>query len=480
MSFRINTNTQAMGALRNLGLTSAEMQKSMTRLSTGLRINSAADDPAGLIVSEQFRAQITGIDQAVRNNQDATNYAKTAEGALNEVNKLLNDARALAVASGNGATLTDSQRQANQQQLNSIVNSINRISSQTSFGNKKLLDGSSGVTATSTGQANVRAMNLSGNFGGNSITGASTVTIAVTTAATRASATGTGLVTAANNMSAAGSATLNGVSFTWSTSDTAADVVGRMNQASDQTGVTARITAGNVLELTSRGFGTDAKVNFVDSSGVFGFTGNTVNAAGTNAVADVTIDTNGTATGGLTTVTFNAGSGLTLRDNSGNTIQLTEAYGSATSVAAARGQVTVGSASFQIGANSGETATLSIGNFAASNLGRNTVSGLDLSNLSFLTDSGASDALKVIDSAISEVSSARGQIGNFIRNTLESNVRSLGVQRENLSASESAIRDIDVANEMTNYTKLQILQQSGISMLAQANSAPQSVLSLLR
>ena len=136
-----------MGALRNLGLTSAEMQKSMTRLSTGLRINSAADDPAGLIVSEQFRAQITGIDQAVRNNQDATNYAKTAEGALNEVNKLLNDARALAVASGNGATLTDSQRQANQQQLNSIVNSINRISSQTSFGNKKLLDGSSGVTA---------------------------------------------------------------------------------------------------------------------------------------------------------------------------------------------------------------------------------------------------------------------------------------------------------------------------------------------
>ena len=112
MSFRINTNVLAMNTLRNLGNSGIEMEKAMTRLSTGLRINSAAEDPAGLIASEQFRAQLAGIDQAVRNNQDATNYAKTAEGALSEVNKLLNDARALAVASASGATLTDAQRQA--------------------------------------------------------------------------------------------------------------------------------------------------------------------------------------------------------------------------------------------------------------------------------------------------------------------------------------------------------------------------------
>src|SRR5262245_48195255 len=117
MSFRVNTNIEAMGALRNLGQTGYEYSKSISRLSTGLRISSAADDPAGLIISENFRAQIGGLEQALRNNQDAVNYAKTAEGALDEVNKLLRDARALAVASGNSGTLSSEQLQANQSQL---------------------------------------------------------------------------------------------------------------------------------------------------------------------------------------------------------------------------------------------------------------------------------------------------------------------------------------------------------------------------
>src|SRR5688572_23173199 len=128
MSFRVNTNVAAMNALRNVGATNMEFAKSIARLSTGLRINSAADDPAGLIISENFRAQIAGIDQAIRNSQDAVNYAKTAEGALDEVNRLLRDARALAVAAGNSATLSDEQNQANQRQMSSIVASISRIS----------------------------------------------------------------------------------------------------------------------------------------------------------------------------------------------------------------------------------------------------------------------------------------------------------------------------------------------------------------
>ena len=127
---------------------------------------------------------------------------------------------------------------------------------------------------------------------------------------------------------------------------------------------------------------------------------------------------------------------------------------------------------FQIGSNSGQTASLSIGNFSASTLG---ISALDLTSAS-----GASTALTAIDTAIDTVTKARGDIGSFQRNTLESNIRSLGIAKENLSATESTIRDTDVASEMTNFTKLQILQQAGMSMLAQANSAPQSVLSLLR
>ncbi len=476
-SFRINTNTTAMSALRNLGTTGMEMSKSMTRLSTGMRINSASDDPAGLIVSESFRAQIGGIDTAIRNNQDATNYAKTAEGALNEVNKLLNDARSLAVTSGNGAVLTDSQRQANQQQLNSIIESVNRISSQTSFGDKKLLDGSSGVQAGIANSARYSGINLSGNFGGNAITGGGLVTVNVTTAAEQATVASTatfGALTSA--VATATTLSVNGVSFGVNAGDSISSVLSKINNGSQQTGVTATLGSGGELSFTSEKYGAGANVTVVDSGSVL-FSA-PASDSGVNAVADVSIDVNGATAGGLTTVTFDQGTGLDLRDTAGNSISL-NAPGNATGAALA-GQTSVGSATFQIGANSGQTAALSIGNFSAASLGTGAVSGKDLGNLSMLSDSGAADALKVIDKAIGQVSESRGRIGNFVRNTLETNVRSLGVQRENLAASESSIRDVDVAQEMTNYTKLQILQQSGMSMLAQANQAPQSVLSLLR
>ena len=139
----------------------------------------------------------------------------------------------------------------------------------------------------------------------------------------------------------------------------------------------------------------------------------------------------------------------------------------------------VGSSNFQIGGNANETASLSLTNMAAPELGKNVVSGKNMSNLDLTTSSGATDALKVIDKAISDVSEVRGRVGSFTRNVLESNVRSLGIARENVAATESAIRDVDLAAEMTVFTKLQILQQSGLAILAQANAAPAAVLALL-
>lgn len=135
---------------------------------------------------------------------------------------------------------------------------------------------------------------------------------------------------------------------------------------------------------------------------------------------------------------------------------------------------------FQIGGNAGQTTNLSLGNFVASQLGGDAVTGLNMSNLDVTTSAGANDAIKVIDAAIDQVSKSRGDIGSFQRNVLESNIRALGTAKENLSATESQIRDTDVAEEMTNFTKLQILQQSGMAVLAQANQAPQAVLALLR
>lgn len=472
-----------MGALRNLSTTNTGFSQSMGRLSTGQRINSAADDPAGLIVSESFRAQLVGMDQALRNNQDAINYTKTAEAALDEVNRLLRDARSLTIASSNTATLSDSQRQANQNQLNSIINSITRIAQTTSYGTRKILDGSAGTVAASTSSANVSAIAFSGVFGGAAITGNSAITVNVTTAAQRATTAGDTdfrLFTNATETVTAGSFMVNGVTFTTSSSDTITDVVARINEASAQTGVTASWNAGGSrVVFTTANYGSAATINLVDSNGVLRTAAGSESRAGVDAVADVSVDVNGSAAGGLTTVSFASGSGLNLRDIYGNTLTLTE-NGNLATAAAGWGQVTAGSAQFQIGANADQLTSLSLGNFASSELGRGIVGGLDMSNIKILSAADSTNALRVIDKAIEDVSSARGNIGNFMRNVLESNVRSLNIQKENLSATESSIRDIDLASEMTNLTRFQILQQSGIAMLAQANQAPQAVLSLLR
>lgn len=479
MSFRINTNLQAMSALRSLGMTTEDASRSMNRLSTGLRINSAADDPAGLIASESFRAQISGIQQAVRNNQDAVNYAKTAEGALDEVNRLLRDARALAVASANTGSLTDEQRVANQNQLTSIAASIDRIASQTAFGTKKLLNGSAGVTGNVTLATNFSAISFTGTFNNQAITTNSAVTVNVTTTAQRADLTGTQAFTNATDLVGAGSFSINGKTFTTSATDTVSSTLALINGATGQTGVFATWTTTQGFRLQTLGYGANARIDLTDSGAVLQSAVGSASDTGVNAIATVSVNPDGA---GAVSVTFTGGrngyDGLTISDAAGNSIRITEG-GNVTGTVLA-GQLVVGSAQFQIGSNSGETASLSLSNFSASQLGTTAVSGLNMGNLDLSTATGASDAIKVIDAAVSQVGRSRGYIGSFVRNTLESNTRSLQVQSENLSATESSIRDTDFAAEMTRFTKLQILQQSGMAMLAQANSAPQTILSLLR
>jgi flagellin len=301
----------------------------------------------------------------------------------------------------------------------------------------------------------------------------------VTTAAEKAIITGSRTFALATTTVSAGSFTLNGKTFTTAATDTVSDVVADINNASDSTGVTASWAAAGGVVLRSTAYGSNQAVNLSDANGVLLSAAGTTTDAGVDAVASIEIDSNGSTAGGVVTVTFDKGKGLLLRDNEGNSMNLTE-NGNLTTAATAVGQLTVGVSQFQIGANSGQTANLSLGNYAAGQLGAGAVSGKTMANLDITTASGAADALKVIDKAVSEVSSARGQIGNFQRNVLESNIRSLGVAKENLAATESTIRDTDIAAEMTNFTKQQILQQAGLSVLAQANSAPQSVLSLLR
>ncbi len=477
MSFRINTNLNSINSLRNLGMTNIEASKSMNRLSTGLRIQDSSDDPAGLIFSESFRAQISGTEQAIRNNQDALNFAKTAEGALDEISRLMREARTLAVGSGNNATLTSDQKGAYQTQMNNLLSSIDRVANNTQFGKIKLLDGSSGVNAVVVNATNIASISLGGKIGTQSITADGAVTVNVTTAATKASHSGTNAVAAASlaayQAAAVGSAesfSINGVTFSVGATETWGQVAQKINAQSATTGVTAETTYGGGngnITLRSTKYGANAEINLVDATGVINSAASSNSVTGVNAVATVTV-------GSLTGVTFTGGQvgsdGLTMTDANGNRVVLTEAGNVTGSVTA--GQVQVGSSTFQVGANAGQTETLSLGSFTTSALG--------LTSIDVTTAAGVSSALDAFDAALDDLNRRRGNIGSFMRNTLESNIRSLGISKENLSATESAVRDLDFAEEMTKMTKYQVLQQSGMAMLAQANQAPQQVLSLLR
>lgn len=467
-----------MNALRNLNVTGMKFGKSINRLSTGLRINTAADDPAGLIASENFRAQISGVSQAIRNSQDALNYTKTAEGALDEISRLMREVRSLAVASANTGTLSATQLQANQTQVDLIIKSIDRIAQQTEFGRKKMLDGSAGIDTIVVDSANISTITLGGELGTGTISANGAVDVNVTTAATIANHTGSRGVTVASEalflaatVAQAGNFSINGHRFTVEATDTYGEVINQINAATAETGVRAQakdIGGGDFsVDLFQTAYGSNNEIALVDASAVLQAATGTVTVAGVDAIATVTV--------GALSATFTAGAngndGLTMTDAKGNKVRLTIA-GNTVANHANAGQVTVGTAQFQIGGNAGQTTLLSIPNFGASALG---FSGIDLT-----TASGATSAIQTVDDAIDGLNLKRGEIGSFMKYILESNIRSLGVTKENLSATESMIRDTDIAEEMTNFTKLQILQQSGLSVLAQANQAPQSVLSLLR
>ncbi|MFO0044332.1 MAG: flagellin [Armatimonadota bacterium] len=472
MSFRINNNIGAQRAFNSVSQTNYEIGKSMNRLSKGLRIADASDDPAGLISSELFRAQLSSMDQAMRNNNEALNYAKTAENGLGEMNKLLSDARSLAVASGNSATLTATQLSANQDQLNSIVSSINRIAGSVTYSGRKLLDGSAGVTTQVSNGSKVSGFSFGGTANTTTITQSGMITINQTVAATAATYTSTS--TLSTGVVTTGNVALNGVQFTLAAGSSLASVAAQFNAASGQTGVTAAVGTNNIV-FTQTQTGTNRSVNFTDQNGSLSTAANTqARAVGVDATATISV--------GGQSVLFTGGQqgadGLTLQDINGNKLNITS--GGNTVNTQLLGQVVAADSTFQIGFERTTTANLSLRNMSAGQLGSGVVSGLTVNNLDVTTSTGSQNALAVLDKAIDEVSQMRGRIGNFQRNVVETQQRSLSSMRENLSNSESSIRDLDVAAEMTNYTKFQVMQQAGLSILGQANQQGQNVLSLLR
>lgn len=481
-----------MTALRHLSDTNDSVNVSIDRLSTGLKINSAADDPAGLIISEGMQSQIKGTQQAIQNSQNAVNMSKTADGAMSEVQNLLQNIRTVAVAAANSAVVDSAQLQADQQQIQSTIQSINRIASSTAWGQKKLLDGTAGVQANVTDSTNVAGIYMGSSFGGSAI-GTGPVTVQVTTQAKQTTLSNNKTFANASALVGAGSFVINGQTFTTDgVTSTLQNVITQINSQSGTTGVSASAVpsgANVVLQLQSLNYGSQFPIHYFDAGALFNTAANPApTVAGTDAVASVTAPiVSSTGVASTLTQTFTGGvntgdTGLRLSDTSGNIISLTQAGNSSASLAAGAsvGVISSNGVRFQIGPDSTDSVLFSMPNVGATQLGTTVVAGQSLATVNVTTQAGATQAINIIDAANTQLSQMRGSLGSFQQDFLQSTVRTLNVANENLNSSESYIRDTDIASEMTNYTKEQILQQSGMAILAQANSQPQQVLQLLK
>lgn len=391
---RINQNVMAFNAHRNLSSTSVQMGKSLEKLSSGFRINRAADDAAGLVISNRLRAQISGLRVASRNAQDGISVVQTAESSLNEVQSMLNRMRDLAVQSANTGSNDSAARTAAQAELSELRSEVDRIAGATSFGTNKLLDGTYGITP-----ARVTLFDSDSSV---TFAGTETFTIDID---------GEGAVTVALDAAAG-----------MSGSETATFLAGKINSAL----AAASSSFAGKVSASSVAVGAGASITLE----VAGLT-----ATETFVMADVA----GTALADLNigTVAAAAGSGGTFQV--GSQVDSTE----------------------QIVVNIGAVDSVALG-----------IGSIDVS-----TD--ASAAQVAIDVAINSISALRGELGAK-QNRFESTIANLDTVVENLSASESRIRDADMALEMTAFTRNQILVQAGTAMLAQANAVPQNVLQLLR
>lgn len=483
MSFRINTNISSLNALRNLQTTENRMQTVTTRLSTGLRINSASEDPAGMVISEGMRSQINGIQQAVRNAQDAVNMMKTAEGALDEVQGILRNLKALAVHSANTGVVDANQLRANQQTYRNAIESINKIAEHTQWGTKKLLNGAAGTSIGITRQDLVQSLYLGNTIGGK-IMADGNVTMQQTQAAAQTS-TGSLSNTFADPTTSVnpGTVVINGVTITVNAGETLAGLVSKINERSGDSGVTANLTGSGPysVSLTATKFGSQFGIQYAESSNILNNNQTATGTGGQDAIYQVTTNVQG---GGTATETFTGGQGprvdgLTLTSPGGGRL-IVSATGNATPALATIGVVKVGTMRFQLGANSEQSSAFAMPSIAADKLGTSIFTAESLSTIDLTNQEGATKAIDIVDAAINELAMLRGDMGSFQANFLESTMRSLAVAEENLTASESAIRDADMAKEMTEFTKIQILRQSGMSILAQANQSQQSVLSLLQ
>jgi flagellin len=481
---RINTNVSSLIAVNTLNKNNASLQTSLQRLSTGYRINSGKDDPAGLIASESLRAEQQATTTAISNAQRADNIIGTAEGSLGEISNLLVSLQGMVGDAANKAGLSQDEKDADQLQVDSILSTINRISNASSFEGVKLLNGT--FDYTTSGLSTTSAFTtVSINSARMPVNATLAVTVAVVTSAQTGMLNFLGSsngLNGATSLSIAGNKGTVQLSFASSTKSSA--IAASVNQFTDSTGVSAKMSSDNKsIKFTSTGFGSAAFLS-VTSNNSTAFTAKDTNgnAATSDYGRNATLTINGTAvqSDGLNVkvVTANLEADLTLNSNI-NTNGKSKVFG-----------ITGGGATFSLGAqvNTANTASIGLGNINTGSVGKYvdgttgklyTLADLGSGKAAAVNSGDTTIAQAVVNQAVKDVAALRGRLGAFQKNVLGSTINALNVALENVSSSNSAIRDTDFATETSNLTRGQILVQAAGSVLSQANSAPQSVLKLL-
>ncbi len=470
MALTIANNVSSLTAQHYLGRSSRGLNSSLEKLASGLKVNRGADGPSALVISEKQRAQIAGLRQAIDNTEKGISLVQTAEGALAEINSLLVKIRSLAIDSANTGVNDDDALRANQQEIDNALDTIHRIANNTQFGIKKLLDGTGGIDGT-TSDPNVTFLS------GDSNTTAGIYSVNIIAPGERAvveTATPQTLPLAAEEI-----LNINGVRISLNVGSTQTDVINRINEFTDQTGVIADDnTTDGRTRIYSVHYGTTAEIqvnsDLADAADSSGF--------GTPILQDFGANVAGTIDGSLFTGDGNVAL-ATSGPAEGLRLSIGEDADPVFTVTGTLGNVFVedNSLVFHIGANQYQTAKVAISSVAPEALGLANDSTMFTSLADIRVDSadGAQQTLGVVDTAIDDITTLRGLLGAFQQNTLDSTANSLRVTLENTVNAESVIRDTDFADEVTEFTKHQVLLQAGTSVLSSANQTAQLVLSLL-
>ena len=448
----INTNLFSLNAQRNLNTTQSDLQTSLQRLSSGLRVNSAKDDAAGLAIAERFTAQIRGLNQAIRNSNDGISFSQTAEGALSTATNALQRVRELAVQSAND-TNSSTDRQALNNEVQQLVAEINRIANSTQFNGQNILDGTSSTLVFQVGANQNQNISVNGVDARGEILGA------------RASVSGSISQTNLDAAIAANDLVIQGIAFDFvsagvTAGDSTSAVANAINQGTAQNGIQAlvntSVTTGDIAV----------------AAGVADINGVLTTLVGTAATDVDTINAVSAQTGVTATVN---GAAIVLSNSDGSAISISgpglnggtaETFNAGITLAGEVSDVDFAVA----GTFAVETGQTALGASQANQ----TVNGTNV-----LSQGSSTSALLTVDFALQQINTLRSELG-AVQTRFESTISNLQITVENLTAARSRIQDADFAAETASLTRSQILQQAGLAIVAQANALPQNVLSLLQ